>query len=182
MLGFSKTLYSGILGNVITAERANPPIFVSYIQILCHNVCGTKDSNMTFPETLAIYPLMNTAPTFNAHVATSHRIEKGKVLDIEILDQNNKPFTHAPVYLKLYISEGQGHEKNQGFFRLGKTTKLVLAEPVSKISLPYMYAFSRLKAFAQSGSAGFNIYCTATAESREISPTYNSHSWHCKYL
>ena len=145
MLGFSKTLYCGKLGDVITSNYAYPPVFVQYIQILCHNVCGTKDSNMTFPETMAIYPLTNTVPIFDPHIATSHRIEKGKVLDIEILDQNNRPFTHAPVYLEFYITEGSDHEKKQGFFRIGKTTKLILTEPVTKISLPYMYAFSRLE-------------------------------------
>lgn len=159
LLGFSKTIYTGKLGDIVTADKAYPAIFVRYIQILCHNVNGSKDSNMTFPETLAIYPLMNTAPTFNPHIAVNHRIEKGKVLDIEILDQDNRPFTHAPVYLEFYMSEGGEHEKKQGFFRFGKTTKLVLAEPVSKISLPYLYAFSSLKSVISSGKGSFMMLC-----------------------
>ena len=144
LLGFNQTLYRNMVGSTITAEIDRAPIFIRYLQILCHNIGGSRDSNMTFPEAIAIYPLTSPDTIFTPNVAVSHRLEKGKILNIEILDQDNQPFKWAPVYLEFYITEGSEHEKKQGFFRLDKTTKLVLTEPVSRISIPYVHAFHRV--------------------------------------
>mgnify|MGYP007043927709 CR=1 FL=1 len=149
LLGFNQTVYRKNLSEKITADIVRPPIFTRYLQILCHNVGGTRDSNMTFPEAIAIYPLVSSDTLFTPNVAVSHRLEKGKVLDIEILDQDNQPFKWAPVYLELYITEGSEHEKKQGFFRIDQTTTLVLAEPVSRISIPYVHAFHRIHLLAK---------------------------------
>lgn len=145
LLGFSQTCYAGEIGQTIRADHKNPPIFTRYLQILCHNVGGSRDSNMTFPEAIAIYPLVSPDSMYTPNVVINNRLEKGKVLDIEILDQDNRPFVHAPVYLEFYVSDEAEHEKKQGFFRFEKDTKLILAEPVTKISIPYIYAFSRLQ-------------------------------------
>lgn len=149
LLGFNQTLYRNTLGTTITADIDRAPIFVRYLQILCHNIGGTRDSNMTFPEAIAIYPVVSPDTTFTPNVAVSHRLEKGKILNIEILDQDNQPFKWAPVYLEFYITEGSEHEKKQGFFRLDKTTKLILTEPVSRISIPYVHAYHRVFRLAQ---------------------------------
>lgn len=141
MLGFKKTHYQGKLGDVLKTDIQHPPILTKYIQILCHNVGGTKDSNMTFPEAVAIYPVVSKEAVYAPTAAINCRIEKGKVLDIEILDQDNRPFVHSPVYLEFYMLEGAEHEKRQGFFRIQKNTKLIFTEPIRKIALPYLYAF-----------------------------------------
>ena len=162
-LGFEKTHYITQIGMKIFAERKNPPILTRYLQILCHNVGGTKHSNMTFPEAIAIYPLSARNLLYEPNIAINNRLEKGKVLDIEILDQDNQPFIHAPVYLEFYISEETEHEKKQGFFRLEKNTNIVLKEPISKLSIPYAIAFTRLKVPGD----GFSITLKVRSEKQE---------------
>lgn len=113
-----------------------PPITIKYLQIICKNVCGTSDSNITMPSCIGIMHITNDFSLINPHIAVNHRINNGRVIDIEILDQDNQPFTAAPVYLELFISEAAEHEKKQGFFRFEKPHTVHLHAPIAKLSVP----------------------------------------------
>lgn len=122
--------------STLYSEISYPPITLKYLQIICKNVCGTSDSNMTMPTCIGIMHITNDFSLINPHIAVNHRINEGRVIDIEILDQDNRPFTLAPVYLELFITESAEHEKKQGFFRFEKPHAIHLHTPITKLSIP----------------------------------------------
>lgn len=146
-LGFkNKTNTFKLNGNIgeLLSDYKYPPVTISYLQIICKNVCGTSDSNMTMPTCLGIMHVTDKLSLINPHIAVNHRINEGRVIDIEILDQANNPFVWGPVYLELFVSEAAEHEKKQGFFRLEKPDAIHLHAPVKMISIPQAFAFENL--------------------------------------
>ena len=125
---------------VLYSDLKYPPATIRYLQVICKNACGTTDSNMTMPTTMGIMHVTDHLSLINPHIAVNHRIEKGRIIDIEILDQDNRPFIWAPVYLELFVSESAEHEKKQGFFRFEKSHAVHLHTPVKMISLPNVFA------------------------------------------
>lgn len=132
---FSRNLPQGERSTLLS-DIPYPPVTLKYLQIICKNVCGTSDSNMTMPTCIGVMHITNNFSLINPHIAVNHRINDGRVIDIEILDQNNRPFTLAPVYLELFITESAEHEKKQGFFRFEKPHAILLHSPVTKLSVP----------------------------------------------
>lgn len=120
----------------ITCDYEHVPITIRYLQIICKNVCGTSDSNMTMPTCLGIMHITNNFTLINPHIAVNHRI-----IDIEILDQDNNPFIWKPVYFEFFITESAEHEKKQGFFRLEKPYVIHLHSPVKMISIPEFFFY-----------------------------------------
>lgn len=137
-----KKIESGIWA--VCGEVAHPPATIRYLQVICKNACGTTDSNMTMPTTMGIMHVTDDLTLINPHIAVNHRIEKGRVIDIEILDQDDHPFRWAPVYLELFVSESAEHEKRQGFFRFEKSHAVHLHAPVKMISIPNVFAAEQL--------------------------------------
>ena len=129
---------------VLLSDYKYPPATIDYLQIICKNLCGTSDSNMTMPTCLGIMHVTDKLSLINPHIAVNHRINEGRVIDIEILDQNNNPFVWGPVYLELFVSEAAEHEKKQGFFRLEKPDAIHLHAPIKMISIPNAFAFEGL--------------------------------------
>ena len=129
------------------SHNAYPPITIRYLQIICKNACGTSDSNMTMPTTLGIMHMTDKLTLINPHIAVNHRIEKGRTIDIEILDQNNRPFTCSPVYLELFVSESTEHEKKQGFFRFEKSHAIHMHSPIKMISVANLFAAEHVTVF-----------------------------------
>lgn len=125
---------------VLFSDEQHPLASVRYLQVMCRNACGTSDSNMTMPTCLGIMHVTDDLTLINPHIAVNHRINEGRVIDIEILDQDNHPFQWAPVYLELFVSEKAEHEKRQGFFRLEKSGLVHLHAPVKLISVPDLFA------------------------------------------
>lgn len=125
---------------IVYSDFKYPPATIRYLQVICKNACGTTDSNMTMPTTMGIMHVTDDLTLINPHIAVNHRIEKGRIIDIEILDQNDQPFTWGPVYLELFVSEGAEHEKKQGFFRFEKSHAVHLHAPVKMISVPNVFA------------------------------------------
>ena len=125
---------------VLFSDEQYPLATIRYLQVICRNVCGTNDSNMTMPTCLGIMHVTDNLTLINPHIAVNHRINEGRVIDIEILDQDNHPFQWAPVYLELFVSEKAEHEKKQGFFRLEKSGLVHLHAPVKLISVPDLFA------------------------------------------
>ena len=123
----------------VTGENVNPPIFLEFLQIICRNACGTSDSNMTMPTCLGIMHITDNFTLTDPHIAVNHRINEGRIIDIEILDQDNQPFRWAPVYLELFVSEKADHEKKRGFFRLENAGLVHLHAPVKLISVPELF-------------------------------------------
>ena len=128
----------------VCGEISHPPATIRYLQVICKNACGTTDSNMTMPTTMGIMHVTDHLSLINPHIAVNHRIEKGRIIDIEILDQDNRPFIWAPVYLELFVSESAEHEKKQGFFRFEKSHAVHLHAPVKMISIPNVFATEHL--------------------------------------
>lgn len=159
-LGFKNTVYTFAENEVVRSENFPPPITAASLQILCHNICGNADSNMTFPETIGIMHLVNNLSIVNPHIAVNHRIERGRVIDIEILDQNNRPFRWAPVYLEFFVSDGAEHEKRQGFFRIEPHQPIVFNEGLRRLSVVDIYAPSFLTKFFNKNSMVVKIYGT----------------------
>lgn len=170
-LGFKKTLYTFQPEDTIYSEICPPPITAASLQILCHNICGNSDSNMTFPETVGIMHLVNDLSIVNPHIAVNHRIERGRVLDIEILDQNNQPFRWAPVYLEFFVSEGADHEKRQGFFRIQPNQPIVFSEGLKCLSVADIYAPSFLTRFFNKSVTAVEV--AATKNNQPFKQTYN---------
>ena len=145
-LGFKqmKTVFTQVEDNnrkfSVYSDFAYPPASIRYLQVICKNACGTTDSNMTMPTTMGIMHVTDHLSLINPHIAVNHRIEKGRIIDIEILDQDNHPFIWAPVYLELFVSESAEHEKKQGFFRFEKSHAVHLHAPIKMISLPNVFA------------------------------------------
>ena len=125
---------------VLFSDEQYPLATIRYLQVICRNVCGTNDSNMTMPTCLGIMHVTDNLTLINPHIAVNHRINEGRVIDIEILDQDNHPFQWTPVYLELFVSEKAEHEKKQGFFRLEKSGLVHLHAPVKLISVPDLFA------------------------------------------
>lgn len=123
----------------ITGENVNPPIFLEFLQIICRNACGTSDSNMTMPTCLGIMHITDNFTLTDPHIAVNHRINEGRIIDIEILDQDSQPFRWAPVYLELFVSEKADHEKKRGFFRLENTGVVHMHAPIKLISVPELF-------------------------------------------
>ena len=142
-LGFKELSYTfppnGQLVAPLIGEVSNPPVLLEYLQIICRNVRGTGDSNMTIPTCLGIMHITDNFTLTNPHIAVNHRINEGRVIDIEILDQDNQPFRWAPVYLELFVSEKADHEKKRGFFRLESAGIVHLHAPVKLISVPELF-------------------------------------------
>lgn len=159
-LGFKKTLYTASINETICSELNPPPITATSLQILCHNVCGNSDSNMTFPQTIGIMHLVNDLSIVNPHIAVNHRLERGRVLDIEILDQNNRPFRWAPVYLELFVSESAEHEKRQGFFRILPNQPIIFNEELKHLSIADIYAPSFLTRFFNKNNTVVQVEAT----------------------
>ena len=125
---------------VLFSDEQHPLASVRYLQVICHNVCGTNDSNITMSTCLGIMHVTDDLTLINPHIAVNHRINEGRVISIEILDQDNQPFHWAPVYLELFVSEKAEHEKRQGFFRLEKSGVVHLHAPIKLISVPDLFA------------------------------------------
>lgn len=149
---------------------SNPPVFLNYLQVICRNVCGTSDSNMTMPTCLGIMHITNDFTLTNPHIAVNHRINEGRIIDIEILDQDNHPFQWAPVYLELFVSEKAEHEKRQGFFRLEKPGLVHLHAPVKLISVPKLFFRFPVFSFDFDPQASFAIKILDPNQTSIISP------------
>ncbi|EFO61790.1 Hypothetical protein GLP15_2182 [Giardia lamblia P15] len=152
--GFAKTQYTfdkPTVGNrvqpTIRSDHKHIPITLQYLQIICKNVCGTNDSNMTMPTCLGIMHITNNFTLINPHIAINHRINEGRIIDIEILDQDNNPFIWKPVYLEFLVTESPEHEKRQGFFRLEKPYVVHLHEAAKMISIPEFFFYVPTYAF-----------------------------------
>ena len=160
--GFNKVLYEfpqqDQAGQIcaVTGENVNPPIYLEFLQIICRNACGTSDSNMTIPTCLGIMHITDSFTLTDPHIAVNHRINEGRIIDIEILDQDNQPFRWAPVYLELFVSEKADHEKKRGFFRLENAGVVHLHTPIKLISVPELFFAFPVFSFDFANTAHFN--------------------------
>ena len=162
--GFEKTQYTfekpavaNHLQPYIRSDHKHIPITLQYLQIICRNVCGATDSNMTMPTCIGIMHITNNFTLVNPHIAVNHRINEGRIIDIEILDQDNNPFVWKPVYLEFLVTENSEHEKRQGFFRLEKPYIIHLHSPAKMISIPEFFFYTPTYAFYFGEGASINF-------------------------
>ena len=99
---------------VLYSDLKYPPATIRYLQVICKNACGTTDSNMTMPTTMGIMHVTDHLSLINPHIAVNHRIEKGRIIDIEILriidHSYGLLYTLNSSYLKVQNMKG-----NKGF-------------------------------------------------------------------
>lgn len=174
-LGFKELSYTfppdGQLVAPLIGEVSNPPVLLEYLQIICRNVRGTSDSNMTMPSCLGIMHITDNFTLTNPHIAVNHRINEGRVIDIEILDQDNQPFHWAPVYLELFVTEKAEHEKKRAFFRLEKSGVVHLHAPIKLISIPELFFSLPLFVFEFAAKTSFSIHCANLNKTFSITPS-----------
>lgn len=101
---------------VLFSDEQHPLASVRYLQVICQNVCGTNDTNMTMPTCLGIMHVTDDLTLINPHIAVNHRINEAASSALRSSTRTTSPSTGRPSTWSSSSQRRPTTRRGRGFF------------------------------------------------------------------